>query len=536
MSLCTPPGLPILGKLSQVIAITLLIACTLPVAHANQEACQELVKGVPLAKIDLKSFEYQGLTKDGVEALKAARDTLRERVRLFDNELRNLTTLHHAGIVARLFKGNMFLYGPPGGAKSAFVNWLMTGEGVGDGKSTFKLQLHQMMTEQAFVGGQNFEAAKQGRFETVTEGALVEYAVALIDEMEKGNPSALSALLSLLNEREVLAGNKIIKARLETLFATSNANLPEIFQQFLENGQGSTAAALLNRFQFKAFVYNWLSPQDQAVLDQRKQRMRYLKALAEAVPDVLKDQVFLKPKVLDWSAMRQLAQIMFEPSPLFMTVFREFTNDMRTQTNRAIKESEERQKASPMDEPFVYFPSADYTERLRQQIPEIIIQSAFVDFLLSPLADDKNLEQMTQKQILLQPDSIWRAYLVMTTIGPGNAKLKLDKSPAQTGTEQQPNSDESDTQTGNGYQLDIDFDWSIDANNARDKREELLIQNLRAEQERFRSTFLDRISKIQGDFELSARHPPNHGSFDFDSGEDSFELRLMHSRGELAKQ
>lgn len=342
-----------------------------PSAYLQQSEKREESKRSQLVQFDPKTYEFRRVTPEGLQALKQARDVIRERAQLFQNELRNLETVNHAGLVARLFKGNMFLYGPPGGAKSAFVNWLMKGEH----ESPYKLQLHQMITEQAFTGGQNFEAAKQGRFEINVKGSLADYTLALIDEAEKGNPAALSSLLSLLNEREVLAGNQVIKARLETLFATSNANLPEIFQQFVENGQGSTAPALLNRFQFKAFIYNWLNPRDQAVLDQRRQRRRYLKALAETHPEVLKDEVFLEPKQLDWPALRQLAHSLFEPSPLFMTVYREFVNDMREQTNRAIKESEERHKNNHLEEPFVYFPSADYTERLRQQIPEIILMS-----------------------------------------------------------------------------------------------------------------------------------------------------------------
>ena len=510
-----------IGLFQRMLVFVFVGLATTEAAYANNK-CAELLSGVTngrhvetekvekpkenLVQFDPKTFEFRGLSPQGLQAMRQARDVIRERARLFDNELRNLGTVHHAGMVSRLFKGNMFLYGPPGGAKSAFVNWLMKGEH----ESPYKLQLHQMITEQAFTGGQNFEAAKEGRFEINTKGSLTDHTVALIDETEKGNPAALSSLLSLLNEREVLAGNQVIKARLETLFATSNANLPEIFQQFVENGQGSTAPALLNRFQFKAFIYNWLNPRDQAVLDQRRQRRRYLKALAETSPEVLKDEVFLEPKELDWPAMRQLAHSIFEPSPLFMTVYREFVNDMREQTNRAIKESEERHKNNHLDEPFVYFPSADYTERLRQQIPEIILMSAFVDFMMSPLANDATLAQLTQKQIWLDPLSLWRGFLVMTTIGPGETKLKFD-----------PNSQQK---------VDLDFDWAIDPSSARDKREELLIQNLKAEQERFRRTFLKHLASVQGQIELRARNAAQGNTSSLE--DTSFELLMMRYRGE----
>ena len=471
--------------LSKILVLALGLNSLLlvsPMAFANGDSAP---LAVALVRMEPKTYIFQGLTSEGLEALKRARDSIRSRSRLFETDLRNLTTVHHAGLVARLFKGNMFLYGPPGGAKSAFVNWLIKGEI----EPAYQLQLHEMITEQAFTGGQNFEAAKEGRFQLNTQGSLADFALALIDEIEKGNPAALSALLRLLNEREILAGNQVIKAKLETLYATSNSNLPELFQKFVENGQSSTAPALLNRFQFKAFVYNWMSISDQTILDARNQRRRYLKTLAPTHPEVMADEVFLSPEKLNWDELRELAHALIQPSSLFMTVYREFINDMREQTHRAIRESEVRHQQNHLDEPFVYFPSADYTERLRQQIPEIVLMSAFLDFLESPMADDSQLEALTlttAKPISLDPLSLWRAYLVMTTLGPGNVKLKVNHQVEQT--------------------IDIDFDWSIDVNSTRDKREERVVQNLKTEQDRFRRTFLKHISGLHEQIELRARN------------------------------
>ncbi len=480
--------------------VVLVLIFAVPAFAANSKCAEALIK------FDSETFEYRGLTQQGLQTLKRARDTMRARARLFGNKFKNLDTVHHAGIVARLFKGNMFLYGPPGGAKTDFVNWLMKGEK----DPSFKLQLHQMITEQAFTGGQNFEATKEGRFELNTKGSLSDFVVALLDEIHNGNSGALASLLSLLSEREVLAGGQVFKAKLETLFATSNANLPEIFQQFVENGQGSTAPALLRRFQFKAFVYNWLSIEDQAALDQRVQKTRYLEALAKTNPEILKDEVFLEPEPLDWSALRQMANTLFKPGPLFMTVYLEFVNDMRKQTNRAIRESEERHQQNHLDEPFVYFPSADHNEQLRQQIPEIVLMSAFVDFMMSPLADDANLAHLTQNQIILDPLSLWRASLVMTTVGPGNTRLVFEPKGKQ--------------------KIDIDFDWSIDPSSARDGREEALIRNLKMEQERFRLTLLKYLEKVKDQIELRVRNN-TQGQIP-NLAEDSFELLMLRRPGD----
>src|SRR4051794_27411248 len=126
--------------LSKVLILALVFNMGLlasPMAFAEDVP---ILKPASLVEVDPKTYQFQRLTAAGLNALKRARDSIRNRSRLFENELRNLTTVHHAGLVARLFKGNMFLYGPPGGAKSAFANWLFKGEM----EPAYRLQLHQM--------------------------------------------------------------------------------------------------------------------------------------------------------------------------------------------------------------------------------------------------------------------------------------------------------------------------------------------------------------------------------------------------------
>ncbi len=460
-----------------------------------------------LVEIDPQTFAYKGLTDEGVEAIRQARDTLAQRTQLFDSQLRNLDTLHHAGIVARIVKYHMFLYGPPGGAKSGFVDFMFKGER----DKAFRLQMHQMLTESSLTGGQIFEAAKKGKFELNPEGSLADHKVALLDEIEKGNPAALSVLLSLLNERTVQAGGTVIPAKLESLFATSNANLAELFQMFMENGMSSTAPALLNRFHFKSFVYNWLKVEDQAILDMRKADKRFLDALAETHPEVLKHEVYQTPEIFEWHELRQLAYTIFELSPQFKANYLELVNEFRTQTNRAIRESEERHKNNPQEEPFVYFPSADLTERLRQQVPEVVMVSAMVDFLKSDLSAPENIRAATAERIQLDPLSLWRAYLMLTTIGPGKTRLKILEDAASKGVE-----------TAEG-KIELDFGWSIDPSSARDVREKRLIENLIAEQERFKSIFQSHMSKLNENLELRNRHTNEA------VGGESFELLLLGS-------
>ena len=482
-------------KTVRAVAIFLLgilsLGGTKPIATGGHP-CQKLLKLAPV------SYEYKGLTKEGIKALQRARDAVRERVKIFEGKFRNMNMIHRAGMLARLTKGNMFLYGPPGGAKSKFVDWMLSGEA----EEAYRLQLHQMVTEQAFLGKQTFE---KGRFDIDTDSGLAVHTNALFDEIDKGNPAALASVLGVLNERKLLLGKTVIDTRLETVFSTSNANLPEILQQFLENGQGSTAPALLNRFQFKAFVYNWLDREDQIVLDNLYRREMYLEAFKDAYPEVMDDQIFLNPPLLDWSELRQMAHGIFVLGPSWDSVYLSFIDEMRAKTIRAIRESEELHKQDPREEPFVYFPSADFTERFRREIPKVVIMSAFVDFLLSPLADNESLAHVTAKPIVLDYLSLWRSSIILSTVGPGEIRLTYNPQDDQ--------------------KIDIDFGWSIDPSGARDRREELLIENLKKEQERFRQVFLNYFSSVREQIELRARHKSED---DFElSTPDSFEILLL---------
>lgn len=449
---------------------------------------------VPLVNINASTLEFEGLTPEGIEKLASLRDALRQRFRVFDNRFLNLGTVHHAATLARLYKGNMFLYGPPGSGKSALVKWILKGEK----DPAFQMQLHQMITEQAFTGGQNFEKAKLGQFEINTKGSLADYAVALLDEAEKGNPAALSSLLSLLEEREVMTGNTVVKAKTETIFATSNANLPEIFDQFTLNGLGTTAPAFLNRFIFKVFAYNWLDDSQRQELLRREKERQKLETIASVHEKAQKNEVFLEAEQIDWDTLRFLAKAMVKTTKLFDLSYNELLGKMREVTHDAIETSERNVK--DRKEAFVYFPSCDYNTRNLLRIPTVIQLSAFIDFLLSDLADDLTIS--TQKPIELGVLSLWRAYLVMTTIGPGTAKL---------------------TSSNNGTHIDIDFGWTIDANKARDERERGLIRNLVEEQKRFREVLQAKYAELQKHIKLASGSSPGRTQ----NSDSDFEFLIM---------
>lgn len=462
------------------VFVSMVVAVLLsPTQAAPKDAC---VKA--LIEIESKApYAYKGLTPEGVKRLEEARDAVRQRFQQFPAIFMKMETLHQLLTVARIAKMHGFIYGPPGGAKTKVLDWF------GDGEEVFKKQLNPMMSEMPLTGGLNFDAARQGREEINTTGTLVDHKLAYLDEIEKANPAVLAALLRVINEREVTVGGKVVKADLETMFATSNAMLPEILEHFVLSGQATSGQAFLNRLHFKAMVYNWLDANSQALLDTRNNRMRFLKQAAKSNPAVLKDELFQETAYPDWESLRQLAFSMFTVSPELDAVARDFVNDLRAKTNQAIRESEEEHRNDPTGHPYVYTPSFDFTERLRQTITDVVVVSAFVDFLKSPLADAKNLKKLSEKQIVLDPLSLWRSFLILTTVGPGEVKLDFGGK------------------KGNRGLPTIDFGVNVSdlKTTARDTREQSLLDYIQQEQRRFADTLAAVLEKYNVAIEDSAR-------------------------------
>jgi MoxR-like ATPase len=368
-----------------------------------------------------KEGKYVGLTEEAKTLIKNSRETLLRRKEVFSGKFRQFESVYHVAHIMRMIKGNMFLYGPPGGAKSYFVNWILDYEEA----SPFKVQMHQMMTEQVFVGGQDYEAAKKGEYVVNVKGSLADHKTAVIDEMDKGNPATLAALLSLLNERTVYLGSETFKSSLETIFSTSNKNLYEIYAEFEKNGQGSTADALLNRFSCIAFVPNWLEKKDQLVLDQG-----YLSSLNE---DFYAEQEELDKAALqlDWDGLRSLAHSLFVPTDDFSLIVRELINKLREDSINFI----DRQENQYDQDALPYYPTVQYTERLRQKVTEVILMSLVLDFLTSPLTEDidkleETLKNTEKSRFSITPLSLWRSYPILTTVSYGAVELNLSENDA----------------------------------------------------------------------------------------------------------
>src|ERR1041385_2483466 len=136
-----------------------------------------------------------------------------------------------------------------------------------EGAHAFKVQASKEQQPDTYFGGLLLEELKQGRIVHNTEGSLVESEFGFIDEIFDANDYTLRALLSLLNERELVRGVQRVKAKLHTVVAATNyLRLSEITE------------ALMDRFLFKALVHP-----DKDSYYQYKISQQYLRNLGSAI-------------------------------------------------------------------------------------------------------------------------------------------------------------------------------------------------------------------------------------------------------------
>ena len=92
-----------------------------------------------------------------------------------------------------------------------------------------------------------------------------------------------------------------------------------------------------------------------------KARRDYLKALASSHPEVLNDSVFQDPPDLDFEAIEKFANASFELTPEAYVVMRSFISHLKNETNRAVRESEARNKEDSATEPYILTPAVEAT-------------------------------------------------------------------------------------------------------------------------------------------------------------------------------
>jgi MoxR-like ATPase len=136
---------------------------------------------------------------------------------------------------------HLFLYGPPGTAKSALIRQFA---GAVRGRY-FEYMLTRFSEPNEIFGPIDLVKLRAGQVATVTAGMLPEAEFAFLDELFNANSAILNNLLTVLNERVYRRGAETHRLPLLSLFSASN-HLPE----------DDALKALFDRFLLRCHVEN----------------------------------------------------------------------------------------------------------------------------------------------------------------------------------------------------------------------------------------------------------------------------------------
>ncbi|MHB1560061.1 MAG: AAA family ATPase [Isosphaeraceae bacterium] len=136
---------------------------------------------------------------------------------------------------------HLFLYGPPGTAKSALIRQFATAVRA----RYFEYLLTRFSEPNEVFGPIDLVRLREGIVATVTTGMLPEGEFVFLDELFNANSAILNNLLTVLNERVYRRGAEVHRLPLLSLFAASN-HMPE----------DEALGALFDRFLLRCHVDN----------------------------------------------------------------------------------------------------------------------------------------------------------------------------------------------------------------------------------------------------------------------------------------
>jgi len=143
--------------------------------------------------------------------------------------------------LAVVAREHLFLYGPPGTAKSALIrDFAQAVEG-----RYFEYLLTRFSEPNEIFGPIDIARLREGAVVTVTTGMLPEAEFVFLDELFNANSAILNNLLTVLNERVYRRGAETHRLPLVSLFSAAN-HLPD----------DETLRALFDRFLLRCQVKN----------------------------------------------------------------------------------------------------------------------------------------------------------------------------------------------------------------------------------------------------------------------------------------
>lgn len=178
---------------------------------------------------DFRSWSFEAISGE----FKHAADFICQRVV-------NREEVVEQAFCALLTGEHLLLQSRTGVGKSLLAEQIFT---MFSGARVFRVQASKEQQPDTYFGALDIEELKRGRIVHNIEGSIVDCEFAFIDEIFDANDFTLRALLSVLNERQLMRGVQNVLAKLHTVIAATNyLRVSEITE------------AILDRFLYKAVI------------------------------------------------------------------------------------------------------------------------------------------------------------------------------------------------------------------------------------------------------------------------------------------